>query len=443
MGLSLILLSLAFSCSPDTEIVDISLSNQDIQLQNRLSEIGGSPDFYILPENDDFSNIPSDPRNPLNKDKVLLGQLLFHETGIGTNPKEESHKATYSCASCHHSAAGFQSGIQQGIGDGGMGFGLFGEGRTISPDYTPEMLDVQPIKSPTVLNAAYQKVMLWNGQFGATGNNIGTEANWTAGTPKETNNLGFEGVEIQAIAGLTVHRMGMNKDFCDDNGYTTLFDKAFPEIPLTDRYSLITTGLAIAAYERTLLSNQSNFQNWLKGDNNAMSIDEKKGALLFFGKGECFKCHNGPALNTESFHALGLKDLEGANVHGIIDEPTKKGRGGFTKNQADNYKFKVPQLYNLSDVQFFGHGGSLKSIRDIIEYKNKAQKENLDVPNSALSENFKPLNLTDNEIGLLTLFVEQSLSDKNLNRYIPMSLPTGLCFPVADQKSKEDLGCGN
>jgi cytochrome c peroxidase len=317
------------SCAEDTGFIEISSDMEDQKLKANLVALAGDLNYYILPESDNFAAIPADPNNPLNKDKVLLGKLLYHETGIGVKAKKESHQKTYSCASCHHSAAGFQSGMKQGIGDGGMGFGLQGETRVMAPGYTADMLDVQPIKSPTVLNVAYQKLMLWNGQFGATDQNIGTEANWTAGTPKEVNNLGFEGIETQAIAGLTVHRMDITKTFCTDYNYDVLFDKAFPEIDESERYTLITAGLAIAAYERTLLANDTNFQGWLKGDAAAMTSTEKQGALLFFGKGRCYECHSGPALNSEAFCALGMNDLSGNDVHGTVDEGTKKGRGGF------------------------------------------------------------------------------------------------------------------
>ncbi|GAB5475427.1 MAG: hypothetical protein Mars2KO_35260 [Maribacter sp.] len=431
------------SCSVDSELLDIKVTAEDLALKEQLTELSGSLDFYILPESDDLENIPADPKNPLTAEKVLLGQLLFHETGLATNAKLEANKGTYSCASCHHSAAGFQSGIKQGIGDGGSGFGLFGEARKLTADYTAEMADVQPIKSPTVLNAAYQKVMLWNGQFGATGPNLGTESNWTPDTPKETNTLGFEGVETQAIAGLTVHRMSVTKEFLDDSGYTFLFDQAFPNLPEAERYTMTTTGLAIAAYERTLLANESNFQKWLKGSSNAMSIEEKKGAALFFGKANCYECHSGPALNSEAFYALGLGDLAEPAVPILVDEATKKGRGGFTKNPSDDYKFKVPQLYNLKDVNFFGHGGSLQSIKEIIVYKNRAVKESFDVSDEQLADQFIPLNLDLDEIEQLTQFVENSLQDKNLQRYEPSGLPTEMCFPNADRQSKEDLNCDN
>ncbi len=283
--------------------------------------------------------------------------------------------------------------------------------------------------------------MLWNGQFGATDANIGTEANWTEGTPKANNHLGFEGLETQAIAGLSVHRMGIDKEFCDSNNYAALFDKAFPAIEVTERYSQINAGLAIAAYERTLLATNTNFQNWLKGDYAVMTKDEKKGAILFFGKAKCFQFHTGPALNSEAFYALGMDDLSGANVHGIIDEVTKKGRGGFTNNSADNFKYKVPQLYNLADVNFLGHGGGFSTVREVIVYKNNGIKENSIVPDNALADEFKPLGLNEEEIDLLTVFIEKSLYDNSLKRYDPIALPSGLCFPNADAVSRADLGC--
>ena len=197
------------------------------------------------------------------------------------------------------------------------------------------------------MNGAYQEAMLWNGQFGALGINANTEANWTAGTPIETNNLGYEGLEIQAIAGLNVHRMLIDGNDLITNDYKTQFDQSFPEVASTERYSREYAGLAIAAYERTILSNRAPFQKWLDGDDGAMTEAEKRGALLFFDKANCNTCHNGPALNSMEFHALGMNDLHsiaettygtGANVDANL------GRGSFTKSSVDNYKFKVPQI---------------------------------------------------------------------------------------------------
>ncbi len=438
-GLAICAVSLFFSCATDNDdYVDITLQNN---LEKRIIELYGSKDALILPASNDFAAIPNDLKNPITEAKVDLGKMLFHETGLAKNPKLSEGMNTYSCASCHHAGAGFQSGILQGIGEGGLGFGLFGEGRIKSSDYSEENLDIQPIRSPSVLNVAYQDVMLWNGQFGATGTNAGTEANWTAGTPKESNTLGFEGVEIQAIAGLNVHRLVIDEDFIKNSSYKTMFDNAFPDINANERYSRLNAGLAIAAYERTLLANQAPFQKWLQGESVAMSHDEIQGATLFFDKAKCYTCHSGPGLNGMSFHALGMNDLAGNNVLTVVDEATKKGRGGFTGNSNDDYKFKTPQLYNLKDVSFFGHGGSFKNIKDIIRYKNEATHENTEVPSDKLSPMFVPLNLTDSEIDLLTLFVEHALYDDNLKRFVPESLPSGYCFPNADSQSSLDMNC--
>jgi len=410
-------------------------------LENRINELYGSKQSLVLPQSNDYSEIPSDINNSITEAKVELGKLLFHETELGENPNMEEGLNTYSCASCHHSDAGFQSGILQGIGEGGVGFGLAGEGRVKSSAYLEEDLDVQPIRTPSVLNSAYQEVMLWNGQFGATGVNIGTESNWTVGTPKEDNNLGFEGLETQAIAGIKVHRLIIDNEFINNSSYKALFDSAFPNISEGNRYTRINAGLAIAAYERTILSNQAPFQEWLKGDVFAMNDDELKGAMLFFNKGQCYTCHSGPGLNGMEFHALGMNDLSGVNIMTEVDEATKKGRGGFTGNSDDDYKFKTPQLYNLKNLEFFGHGGSFNSIREVISYKNDANHQNNEVPEEKLSPLFNALNLTDSEIDLITLFVENSLYDPNLKRYAPDSLPSGNCFPNADTQSSQDMDC--
>lgn len=427
------------SCFSDKNDYE-SVSN-NIELENRLIELYGSKSALIQPLETDYNLIPSDINNPITEAKVELGKLLYHETMIATNPNENEGMYTYSCASCHHVDAGFQSGLKQGIGDGGLGFGSHGEGRIKNPMYAESDLDVQPIRTPTTLNVAFQKVMLWNGQFGAIGPNEGTEAQWTVGTPKENNNLGFEGVEIQAIAGLEVHRLQINPDDIINSSYKDMFDTAFSNVDENERYTRLNAALAIAAYERTLLPNQSPFQMWLKGDANAMEEEEIEGAKLFFNKAQCYTCHSGPGLNGMDFHALGMNDLEGADVFNDVDMATRKGRGGFTGNSDDDFKFKTPQLYNLKDVQFFGHGGSFQTIKDVVEYKNTAVAENNIVPDNKLSSYFVELNLTETEIDQLTLFLEKSLYDDNLSRYVPESIPSGNCFPNADYMSSSDLGC--
>ena len=427
-------------CKNDAEEVE----DLDMQLAQLLDELApGSLDksYYKLPSSTDFSSIPQDPRNDLTSEKVELGKLLYHETALATGAKFISGQGTYSCSSCHHAAAGFQAGLVQGISDGGIGFGIAGEDRRPNPEYSLDSLDVQPIRTPASLNAAYQEVQLWNGQFGATGPNEGTEDSWVMGTPKYTNHLGYSGVETQAIAGLTVHRMSVDS-IVDHAEYKVLFASAFPDVPESERITLETAGLAIAAYERTLLAVSAPFQEWLRGDFNAMTDEEKEGALLFFGKAGCASCHTGPALNSMEFYALGMDDLDAQGTYGDEpDEATRQGRGGFTGRAEDMFKFKVPQLYSLDQVKFFGHGGNFNSIKEIIEYKNMAVKQNTDVPDGQLADQFVPLGLSDEEVNQIVTFIEGALNDQQLDRYVPESVPSGNCFPNNDSESRQDLGC--
>ncbi len=430
--------TVALSCT-DNSITKTTLSNDLILAINKAESQGVNG--LIMPESNKLFAIPADPKNPISKAKVALGQLLFHETSLGIQPKNMINYQTYSCASCHSASAGFQSGMKQGIGEGGEGYGSKGEGRHINTSCKVQQLDVQPIRSPSAMNGAYQEITLWNGQFGATGENRGTENRWLKGDPVSNNNLGYEGLETQAIAGFSVHRLGIDTATLQSEPYKSMFAAAFPDVPEQQRYSVQFIGLAIAAYERTLLSNKAPFQKWLKGDYAALTDRQIQGALVFFGKGQCYSCHKGPALNSMAFYALGLNDLNGAEVMGSVPFDVKLGRGGFTGKVEDQYKFKVPQLYNLKDVQFFGHGASMGSVREIIEYKNKAASENANVPPDQLADEFYPLQMSDEEISALVDFVENGLYDPDLERYEPTELPSGFCFPNNDSLSRIQRGC--
>ena len=238
--------------------------------------------------------------------------------------------------------------------------------------------------------------------------------------------------------------MSIDYDTMEVLGYKPLFDQAFPDIDPADRYSAEMAGLAIAAYERTILANEAPFQQWIRGDHNAMTDIEKQGAVLFFGKADCGSCHKGPALNTEAFHAYGMGDLDQI-TETVFNTPTDAGahlgRGNFTGNPVDNYKFKVPQLYNLNDSPFYGHGGTMRSVWEVVAYKNEGIPENPRVPSGALTEHFHPLGLTDTEVDAITAFLESGLYDDNLARYQPDQILSGNCFPSADPVAITDMGC--
>ena len=423
----------------------------DERLTEALIKIAPSQkiSFYELPDSDNFSQIPQDPNNALTPEKVALGKLLFHETGLSRDPIQLVSLNSYSCATCHHVGAGFQSGRVQGIGEGGIGFGVKGESRSPNPNYDLKDLDVQSIKPPSIINSAFQKVMGWNGRFGSDGVNKGTDALWKPGTQTAVNLLGYQGLESRAISAFDIHRLDVNKIILTELGYKDDFDLAFAYIAEANRYSKEAAGLAIAAYLRTVMANQSPFQLWLKGDADAMTNEEKRGALLFFGKANCAGCHIGPALSSSGqvrFYSLGMRDMGGNGVSRVSPTDIEHlGRGGYTGSAGDNYKFKVPQLYNLKDSPYYGHGGRINTLREVVEYKNKAIPANQNVPREQISTLFRPLGLVEaednKELSDLTAFVTSALRDPNLIRYVPDKLPSNLCFPNNDAQSKKDLGC--
>ena len=409
-----------------------------------------SKDFYLLPDSDDFANIPQDPMNPLTQAKVDVGKLIYHDPAFATEGVALRAK-TWSCASCHHARAGFKSGLIQGMGEGGEGFGVKGETRAWhNPEVGTQDADVQPVTSPAVLNVAYQDVMLWNGALGNASNgiiNVGIDPDrlMTEGTPKEANREGLSGIETQAIAGTGVHRiLGFPPELEETDYYEMLLD-AFPEFSRDELGKSSTR--AIAAFERTILSNKSPFQMWLRGDEFAMSQKEISGAEVFFGDGGCVACHQGPAFSSsvgatpdQMFFAVGFDDLDANDIIGEVADGVRLGRGGLTGDPEDNYKFKVPQLYNLADINVFGHGGSFSSVRGVVEYKNAGVAQN-DAATSNLDYRFVSLKLSSSQIDDLVEFLEVSLRDPNLMRYEPTSVPSGLCVINNDETSKVDLGC--
>jgi cytochrome c peroxidase len=385
--------------------------------------------YFILPNSSDLSSIPADPHNPLTPEKVNLGKLLFHETALSINPINPKHWQQSSCASCHFAEAGFRSNLAQALGVGGLGWN---KSRHRDAEVYSVEIDKQNILTPSVLNSAYQKVMLWNGRAGVTGSN----ANEPLIQEFDVNRFKLDGLETQAIDAMTVHKLG-TAAIAIIPEYQKLFAQAFPDraYVAAEVEDLKRVGLAIAAYERTLLANQAPFQRWLKGDETAMSAQELRGGIVFFSS-SCVQCHTRPNLAITDFRSVGFadhpQDFSGLNL----------GRGVITKRASDDFKFKVPQLYNLADSSPYGHGASFNTLREVVEYFNRAQPQKLEALYAGnLSVWFRPLNLTQQQVDDLTAFLETGLRDPNLMRYVPEGLPSGLCFPNNDPVSRKQLNC--
>ena len=419
----------------------------DEELINAIAKTATSSNIneYIMPDGTNLSTIPNqDKKNLLNPEKVALGKMLFYEPGIGLVGKNAALRQTYSCSSCHVPEKGFTPGRSQGVADGAIGFGKSGESRFKSPLYQGDDVDAQGARPLTMHNLAYVTNALWAGNFGSFGTNVGTEKAWRQDTLTEINFLELEGLEANNMRALQVHRQLMDRQIADTLGYKPLFDKAFPEIPESERYSIKTTAFAIAAYFRTILTNQAPFQRWLKGDKNAMTQQQKDGAMVFFGKAQCTNCHKGPALNQMTYQAVGVNNLYQSGYLVFRTGATDKrnfGRGGFTGNTEDMHKFKVPQLYNLKNIGFYFHGASKTTLEEVVEYFDRGVPENPDVPKSQISSAFKPLNLSYKDKADLTEFLENGLYDDKISRYVPQSVMSGKCFPNNDLISKLDMKC--
>lgn len=436
----------------------VSAKGMRALLDDVLEHRGGAEGrtHFVMPDEGDLAAIPQDPQNPLTVSKVALGRLLFHDRALAVNPMIAANAGTYSCASCHHAAGGFASGNIQGMGEGGVGFGAHGEARRAAPGLTPEQIDAQPVKTPPALNLNWQSVTLANGMLGGVGLNAGTDAKWRDGHPTRFNALGFEGVETQAIAGLGVHRLiddahpenTEESELVRNPIYREMFDAAFPAGERFTGINQVTTGLAIAAYERTIMAQRAPFQKYLKGQSDAMTDVEVKGALLFFGEADCVACHSGPALNSNDFYAVGFSDLDQLKEHRalqpgeLVDKSAadaNMGRGGFTGQDHELFAFKVPQLYNLRDHVAFGHGNSFESVREVVDYFNAGRADNPRTVDGALA--LTTMDMTPSDCAAIAAFIEDALHDSELHRFQPDAVPSDLCGINGDSESLLDLEC--
>jgi cytochrome c peroxidase len=179
--------------------------------------------------------------------------------------------------------------------------------------------------------------------------------------------------------------------------YRDYFQKIFNSEPTRNNLAD-----AIAAFERTLETNESAFDEWKFSENqNAISEEAKRGFMIFNNKGKCIKCHFGADFTTNEFRNIGLfngKDLNDS------------GRAVISGNNDELGKFKVPSLRNIAVTSPYMHNGMFKTLREVIEFYNDPDKlvHNSINRDSLLS---KPLGLTEQDKSDLESFLF-SLTDK-------------------------------
>jgi cytochrome c peroxidase len=179
--------------------------------------------------------------------------------------------------------------------------------------------------------------------------------------------------------------------------YQSLFRAAFGEKGITTE----TIVKAIASYERTIISADAPFDRYVKGDDNAISPEARRGFVLFNTKAHCATCHSGWNLSDSSFHDIGVASDD-------------LGRGPIIGLETLNHAFKTPTLRNIQDRAPYTHNGSEKTLRDVVDLYDQGGR----VKRATLSAEIKPLNLTEPEKNDLIAFLRTLTSQD-----APVTLP--------------------
>ena len=283
--------------------------------------------------------------------KVTLGRKMYNEARVSLD-------GTLSCATCHVIDKGGADSRGTRTSEGI--YGQFGG-----------------INAPTVLNAAFNVEQFWNGR-------AHTLADQAAGPPVNPVEMGDQTWE-QICERLK-----------EDASLVAEFQSIYPEG--------ITQGTvtdAIAEYEKTLITPNDRLDQMLKGDENALTEEEKKGLAAFMDN-SCAVCHVGKTLGGQSFETLGIyEDYYAAREQSnpdIVYNDDDKGLAGFTGDTADLHRFKVPGLRNISKTSPYFHDGTQATIEDAVRAMFRFELGVKEAPESDVASISAFLRTLDGEI---------------------------------------------
>jgi cytochrome c peroxidase len=287
--------------------------------------------------------------NPQSSDKILLGKQLYFDPRL-------SKDNTISCATCHNPQKGWSD-----VGPTSTGINGQKGGR----------------RSPPVSNAAYIPLQFWDGRAPS----LEEQAKGPIINPVEMGNT----------------HVAMIDTLKNISGYKEQFRNVFG----TDIITVDLVAKAIAAFERTVVTNDSPFDRYVRGDKDALSDLEKKGLETFNGKGHCTSCHWGGNFTDGRFHNLGVTPA----VPGKPDP----GRYEVTKNPGDMGAFKTPTMRDVALRAPYMHNGSEKTLEDVVDLYNEGGRTG--DPN--LDPLIVPLGLTDFEKKAIVEFMKRALTSLN------------------------------
>jgi len=244
---------------------------------------------------------------------VELGKKLFFDPRL-------SKSGFISCNSCHNLSMGGSDNLKTSIGD------HWHQG---------------PINSPTVLNSSMSLAQFWDGRAV----DLKAQAGGPIANPGE---MAFS----HALA------VGMLESI---PAYTAEFKQVFG----TDKIDIDKVTTAIAEFENTLVTPNSRFDRWLKGDKKAITANELAGYKLFKESG-CVACHNGPAVGGNSFQKMGV-------VEPYKTSNPAEGRIAVTGEDADRFTFKVPSLRNVELTYPYFHDGAANTLPEAVNTMGRVQ----------------------------------------------------------------------
>lgn len=294
---------------------------------------GGAPSAndweWKLPPGIPVPKVPAD--NPMSVAKVELGRHLFHDPRLSGN-------GTQSCATCHVQALAFTDGRTRGVGSTG---------------------EVHPRGSMALANIGYASTLTW-------ANPNLTRLEEQALVPmfgEDPVELGLAGMEDELLERLR-----------GDATYRSLFPSAFPDE--ADPISVHSIARALAAFQRALISADSPYDRWIRGDDNAVGDDVMRGEELFFSERlECFHCHGGPFFTSSvDYEGKGFPEVEFFNTglynidgRGAYPDPNT-GVHLFTGDPADMGRFRAPSLRNIAVTAPYMHDGSAATLDDVLDH---------------------------------------------------------------------------
>ena len=399
-----------------------------------------------------------------------LGQMLFFDPIL-------SGDQNTACATCHHPAFAMADGRVLPIGAGGTQLGpqrTFDTTVPIAPDAHPKAHEdgetivpnpffdeFVPRNSPTILNAALLDVQFWDGRVA----NYATTQVVT--TPdEEVNVFGMtDALAAQALFPITSpHEMAgaSLSDFRPENIRELLiarvqaipaYQEMFQDVFGTEEVTAVRLAEAIAAFERRFIFTNSPWDAYLSGETDALTEQQKRGALLFFGElntaVNCVQCHNGDLFTDLDFHNI-LSPQLGPGKDIGEDEREDWGRSHATFEHRDQFKFRTPGLRNVALTAPYFHSGAYPTLESAIQHHaNIWESAATYNPNEHLPtvyiESVMPfapdqqahsvapqlrdgMPLSQQDIADLTAFIH-ALTDPeatNLMAFLPESVPSGL-----------------